>query len=143
MRTVLTSERSRSTVLVLTIIVAVTGVITMMLLAGGYSPRLASAALWSGSVGSWYSITSGTLVRAVPLMLTGCAVAIAFRGGVFNIGAEGQFLVGAAAAAAVALTLPSGGVFGIIAALAAGSVAGCAWAFIAAALRARFGVLEV
>ena len=48
---------------------------------------------------------SGTLVRATPLILTGLAVAVAFRAGVFNIGAEGQFVVGAAAATAAALVL--------------------------------------
>ena len=65
----------------------------------------AAAALVNGSFGSWYAIGSGTLVRATPLILTGLAVAIAFRAGVFNIGAEGQFIVGAAAAAAAALAL--------------------------------------
>ena len=99
--------------------------------------------LWAGSMGSWYSITSATLVRSVPLMLTGCAVAVAFRAGVFNVGAEGQLIVGAAAAACVALWLPRAGAIGIIAALAAGGVAGGAWAGVAAVLRARFGVLEV
>ena len=48
-------------------------------------------------LGSWYAFGSGTLVRATPLILTGLAVAFAFRAGVFNIGAEGQFVVGAAA----------------------------------------------
>jgi simple sugar transport system permease protein len=75
-------------------------------------------------------------------MLTGCAVAVAFRAGVFNIGAEGQLLVGAAAATAVALTLPSGAAT-LVLALLAGAAAGAWWAGIAAVLRARFGVLEV
>ena len=137
------SLRPRSAILVLLALVSVGAVLALILLAAGYSPRSASAALWGGSLGSWYSITSATLVRAVPLMLTGCAVAVAFRGGVFNVGAEGQLLVGAAAAAAVALRLPHAGTFAIGAALIAGAVAGCAWAAIAATLRARFGVLEV
>ena len=114
-----------------------------MLRMGGYSPAQALIALWSGSMGSWYSITSATLVRAVPLMLTGCAVAVAFRAGVFNVGAEGQLIAGAAAAASVALWLPSAGAAGTVAALVAGCVAGGAWAGVAALLRARFGVLEV
>src|SRR4051812_9404030 len=63
----------------------------------------AIAALLSGSIGSSYAMTSGTLVRATPVMLTGLAVAIAFRAGVLNIGAEGQLLAGAAAAAATVL----------------------------------------
>src|SRR5436190_290083 len=60
-------------------------------------------ALWRGSFGSYDAITSGTLVRATPVMLTGLSVAIAFRAGVFNIGAEGQFLAGAAAATSLSM----------------------------------------
>ena len=109
----------------------------------GYSPLHAVLALWGGSVGSWYSISSATLVRAIPLMLTGCAVAVAFRAGAFNVGAEGQLLVGAAAAAGVALSLPHSGRSGVALALVAGALAGSGWAGIAAWLRVRFGVLEV
>ena len=103
-------------------------------------------ALWRGSFGTWYAVSSGTLVRAVPLVLAGLAVAIAFRAGVFNIGAEGQLLAGAAAAAAVAGPLSQAGMpaaVAIPATLAAGMLAGAAWAGIAAAMRLRFGVLEV
>lgn len=97
-----------------------------------------------GAFGSWYAFGSGTLVRATPLILTGLSVAIAFRAGVFNIGAEGQFLMGAAAATSVALiapTLPS--VVVIAALLVAGAIAGGVWAAIAAVLKERFHVLEV
>jgi simple sugar transport system permease protein len=101
-------------------------------------------ALFSGAFGSWYAFGSGTLVRATPLILTGLAVAIAFRAGVFNIGAEGQFIAGAAAAAATALGLDAQpGLVIIPAALIAGVIAGSFWAWIAAVLRTRFHVLEV
>lgn len=142
-RDITASSRARTALTLALALLTLGGVMAMILLAGGYAPRGAAAALWNGSLGSWYSITSATLVRAVPLMLTGCAVAVAFRAGVFNVGAEGQLLVGAAAAAAVALSAPRAGAFAMVAALVAGSVAGCAWAAIAAWLRARFGVLEV
>jgi simple sugar transport system permease protein len=125
------------------LVAAILGTTTLILLVGGYSMGGALSALWSGSLGSWYALTSATLVRAIPLMLTGTAVAIAFRAGVFNVGAEGQLLAGAAGAAAVALSAPNGGALTAIAALAMGAVAGAAWAGIAALLRARFGVLEV
>jgi ABC-type uncharacterized transport system permease subunit len=115
----------------------------LLLALGGYDVRAALAALWTGSVGSWYSLTSATLVRAIPLMLSGCAVAIAFRAGVFNIGAEGQLLAGAAAATGMALALPALGVVALVLALVGGAVGGAAWAAIAALLRSRFGVLEV
>jgi general nucleoside transport system permease protein len=115
----------------------------LLLAVGGYDVRTALAALWTGSVGSWYALTSATLVRAIPLMLSGCAVAIAFRAGVFNIGAEGQLLAGASAAAAAALALPSLGIATLLLALVLGAAGGAAWAGVAALLRARFGVLEV
>jgi ABC-type uncharacterized transport system permease subunit len=101
-------------------------------------------ALLSGAFGSWYAFGSGTLVRATPLILTGLAVAVAFRAGVFNIGAEGQFLIGAVAQAVIALTLHAlPAVVLLPAALVAGAAAGAAWAWIAAMLRTRFHVLEV
>ena len=101
-------------------------------------------ALFSGAFGSWYAFGSGTLIRATPLILTGLAIAVAFRAGVFNIGAEGQFLVGAVAQSVIALTmhaLPA--VVLLPTALVAGALAGAAWAWIAAVLRTRFHVLEV
>jgi len=109
----------------------------------GYDPRVALGALWRGSLGTEYAIFSATLVRAVPLMLTGCAIAVAFRAGVWNIGAEGQLLAGGAGATAIALTMPTAGIPALVLALAAGAAAGAAWAGIAAVLRERFGVLEV
>ena len=125
------------------VMTAILAVMTLLLALGGYDVPVALSALWTGSVGSWYSLTSATLVRAVPLALTGCAVVIAFRAGVFNIGAEGQLLVGAAAATAVALAMPAFGVTALVLALTAGAAAGAGWAAIAALLRSRFGVLEV
>jgi simple sugar transport system permease protein len=133
----------RSFALATAVLIAVLGATALLLAIGGYDVRVALAALWTGSVGSWYALTSATLVRAVPLMLTGCGVAIAFRAGVFNIGAEGQLLAGAAAATAVALALPSLGVIALLLALVFGAGAGAGWAGIAAMLRSRFGVLEV
>lgn len=133
----------KPTLLVLAAVAALLLLTAALLLAGGFPVGSALLALWSGSVGSWYALTSATLVRAVPLMLAGGAVAVAFRAGVFNIGAEGQLLAGAAAATAVALALPAGGAVTAVAALAAGAVAGAGWAGVAAVLRSRFGVLEV
>jgi general nucleoside transport system permease protein len=111
-----------------------------LLVVTGHAPGPALAALVRGAVGSWYTITSTTLVRATPLIVTGLAVAIAFRGGVLNIGAEGQFLAGATAATAAALAFPSGG---LIVGLVAGVIGGLAWTAVPALLRHRFGVLEV
>jgi simple sugar transport system permease protein len=133
----------KSTTLVISLVAVLLVALSALLVIGGYPAGPALVALWRGSVGSWYALTSATLVRAIPLMLTGCAVAVAFRAGVFNIGAEGQLLVGAAAAAATALVFPNGGALTAVLALGAGAAAGATWAGIAALLRSRFGVLEV
>lgn len=119
-------------------------VLTALLRVSGYPVSVALAALWNGAFGSWSVLASGTLVRATPLLFTGLAVSIAFRAGILNIGAEGQLLMGAAAAAAVALAVPhASGFAGLALALIAGVIAGGFWASIAAVLRLRFGVLEV
>ena len=115
--------------------------LALLLAAGGYDVGAAFTALWNGSVGSSYAFFSGTLVRATPLMLAGLAVALAFRAGVWNIGAEGQLLAGATAAiGAIALPVPAP--LGLGLALLAALLAGALWAAPAALLRRR-GVLEV
>jgi simple sugar transport system permease protein len=114
------------------------------LAAVGYDGPAALAALWRGSVGTPYALASATLVRAVPLILAGLAVALAFRAGVLNVGAEGQLLAGAAAAAS--LGIAAGGRLGAAAPAAlllAAAAAGALWAAPPAWLRARFGALEV
>src|SRR3954470_15379505 len=80
-----------------------------------------------GSVGSTFAI-EGTLLKSVPLLLTGLAVVVAFRAGVWNIGGEGQFIAGAIAAFAAAR-------FGAAAAIAASMLAGAAWASLASLMR--------
>lgn len=118
--------------------------VPIILRALGFEISPAARALFTGSLGSAYALTSGTLVRATPLILTGLSVAIAFRAGVFNIGAEGQLLAGASAATAVA-SLPAltHSATSAWIGLGAGVIAGAAWAGIAALLRSRFHVLEV
>jgi len=90
------------------------------------------------------ALVADALVRATPLIIAGLAVAFAFRGGVFNIGAEGQLLVGAIAATAVTLASSGSiGRFSVVLAVVAGALAGAAWAWIAAELKRRFHVLEI
>lgn len=118
--------------------------VMLVVIAGGYDIGQATRALLNGSVGSGYAFINGTLLRATPLVIVGLAVAIAFRAGVLNIGAEGQLLAGAAATIAVGLAMArSPSMLTVPAELAAGMAAGAAWAGIAAFLKRRFGVLEV
>ena len=93
----------------------------------GHSPRELLAILIGGSVGSRFAL-EGTLLKSVPLLLTGLSVAIAFRAGVWNIGGEGQFIVGALAGLLAAQ-------WGVAASLLASMLAGAAWASIATAMR--------
>lgn len=96
-------------------------------LAFGHSPAAILGILFSGSIGSSLAI-SATIVKSIPLLLTGLSVVIAFRAGVWNIGAEGQFITGALAAFLAAR-------YGTFAAIAAAIVAGALWASIATAMR--------
>lgn len=85
-----------------------------------------------------------TIVRATPLLVAGAAVLFALRAGVWNIGIDGQVLVGALASAVTASEVNTTNrmVMWIAAALA-GMLAGAAWALIPAILRGRFGVSEI
>ena len=133
-----------TTARVLVLLAVALGMLAVLLIATGHEVIPALSALVRGAFGSYYAITSATIVRMVPLALAGLAISVAFRAGILNIGAEGQLLMGAAAATAISGTL--GGVpwfIGIPVMLGAGAIAGGAWAAIAGALRLRFGVLEV
>jgi simple sugar transport system permease protein len=96
-----------------------------------------------GSVG----VISDTLVKATPLILTGLACSLAFRMRLWNIGAEGQFLLGAWGASAIVLApiLPAGtpAIIVIPAMMVAGAIAGGLWGFIPGILKARLGVSEI
>lgn len=123
--------------------------LSLALLAGvlhvaGYDAGRALIALWRGSLGSTNAFLSATLVRATPLMLAGLGVALAFRAGIWNIGAEGQLLAGATAATGLSVLLAGAPrVLVLPAVLLGGIVAGTFWASIAEVLRRRRGVLEV
>jgi general nucleoside transport system permease protein len=110
----------------------------------GYDAGPALGALWSGAFGSWYAITSATLVRAAPLIVIGLGLALSFRAGAFNIGAEGQFYAGAIAATWLGLhagSLPWPVAVGVV--LSGAFLAGALWVAVPVLLRLRYGVLEV
>jgi simple sugar transport system permease protein len=84
------------------------------------------------------------LLKATPLMLTALGLAIGFRANIWNIGAEGQFTVGAIAGGGVALYVaPHLGAWGMPAMLLAGVAGGMAWAAVPALLRTRFHTSEI
>lgn len=100
-------------------------------------------ALWEASFKNM-RVFGNMLNKACPLLFTGVAVAIANRGSVFNIGAEGQFLLGAIAATWVGITFATlPGPILMILMILAGALAGAIWAFLPGFLKAKMNVSEV
>jgi simple sugar transport system permease protein len=113
----------------------------VLLVSSGFDPLAAYVALLQGAFGDHYALTS-TLAEATPLILTGLTFAIGMRGGLFNIGAQGQVLCGAIAAVAASL-LPLPPTLHLLATLVFGMLAGALWSLPAALLKATRGVHEV
>ncbi|MBA3374367.1 MAG: ABC transporter permease [Actinobacteria bacterium] len=113
----------------------------LVLIAGG-SPVDSLRAMFQGALGSVFSVGQ-LLVLAIPLLVIGLGLAVAFRGRVYNIGAEGQLFMGALAGGALLLTIDGDGRLMIGLALVAGTVGGALWGAIVGVLRARWGVNEV
>lgn len=103
---------------------------------------VAYRALFRGSVGSVNAI-SETLFAATPLLLAGLGVALGFRAGLFNIGAQGQMVMGALLATYVGLYVDAPTVLHLPLALLAGMVGGMIWGGLAGLLKARTGAHEV
>jgi general nucleoside transport system permease protein len=111
--------------------------------ASGANVLAAYGGLFAGMCGSWSALVE-TCVTAIPYMLAGLAVALGFHGGLFNIGAEGQFYMGALGAAVVGY-----GVEGVPLwlhlplALAAAALGGAIWGALPGLLKAKLGAHEV
>jgi len=111
--------------------------------AGLDSVRAAYTGLLVGSLGSPNAL-SETLLRATPLILAGLAVALGFRAGLFNIGAEGQIYIGALFATVVGINFEGTPFFvHLPLAILAGFVGGALWGFVPGILKARAGAHEV
>lgn len=118
-------------------------VVTVVVLAIGGNPPAALSAIHLGAVGSPAAVAE-TLVKATPLIFTGLCISVAFRAGIWNIGAEGQLLIGMLGSAGAALALPPlPPVLGAGLCLLAGAVSGAAWAGLAAFLKLRRDIPEV
>jgi len=137
-----------------TIAFAISG---LVVLASGHNPLRTYQAIFNGTGLNWlFPWVSGeertlaalnlqqTLLIATPLVLTGLAVAFAFRCGMFNIGGQGQYIVGQVFAIWVGTTMSNLQPFlHILFAVVAGALAGAAWAGIAGFLKATVGAHEV
>ena len=129
----------------------------IVVLATGHNPLSTYKAIFIGTGLTWpYRLLTGqdtadaadnlqqTLLLTTPLILTGLAVAFAFRCGLFNIGGQGQYFAGAYVSVWIASSLSgTPGLLHIIFAIVAGSLAGALWGGIAGFLRATVGAHEV
>jgi general nucleoside transport system permease protein len=125
-----------SAVVVMLVAVAVP---TGFVMLAGRDPLASWTTLLGYTLGSWAGF-SEVLVTAIPLTLIGLGLAVAFRAGIFNIGADGQLIAGAVLAVALAPLLPPAGP---LAFLAAGFVGGALLGALVGWLRARFGANEI
>ncbi|HMB21276.1 MAG: ABC transporter permease [Chloroflexota bacterium] len=111
------------------------------------SPSTIFAAIGSGDSAAFYKAIypfTESLVASTPYILAGLAVALGFRCGLFNIGAEGQLFIGALGAAFIGYSIKGLTPFvHLPLALMGGAVAGAIWAAIPGYLKARFGAHEV
>src|SRR5699024_12416872 len=98
--------------------------------------------LWKGEFGDVYVIAE-TIRRITPYILAGLAVAFAFRSGLFNIGAEGQVIVGWLAAVWIGISFEAPMYIHLPLAIIVAILAGAIWGFIPGLLKARLGVHEV
>ena len=122
---------------------AALGVGAIMLQLLGANPFVAYSSLLKGAFGSQNALAD-TIVRATPLLLVGLGICIAFRGGVINIGGEGQLIAGAIPATLLGLSFPDAPAIVIVpAALLLGFLGGAVWGGIPGVLKAYYNVNEI
>jgi general nucleoside transport system permease protein len=133
----------RSVVTPIVALLIAAGIISIVLLALGASPLAVFVALGQGAFGTPLAFTD-TLVKSTPLIFCGLAIAVAFQGAVWNIGADGQLVIGAMAVGAIGPHLarwPHSAAILIV--VAAGAAGGGLWGGLAGWLRAHRDVNEV
>ena len=137
------SGRLQITVLLLSIAAGLVAV-GILFLASGVNPFFAIGKIFAGSFGSFYGFKE-TITKAIPLILAGAGLTLAFKGKFWNIGAEGQLLMGATLGTWVALTLgpvmPKPVVIPLM--FLAGFLGGALLGFIPAWFKVSFGINEV
>jgi general nucleoside transport system permease protein len=125
-------------------VIAVIGLIVAILVAimlAGANPATVLSQMLERAVFTSTGLREA-LIRAIPFTLLGLGIAVAFRARIFNIGADGQLVAGAALAVACALVLPANPL-GLLLFLLSGLVGGAVWGGIAGGLKARFGSNEI
>ncbi|HTV72236.1 MAG TPA: ABC transporter permease [Candidatus Acidoferrales bacterium] len=121
---------------------ALIGTAAVAMLIAGANPLAGFSALVTGALGGVPELAE-TLVQTTALLFPSLAVGFAFRAGLFNIGAEGQLVVGGFCAGLAGAQFGSAGAIAIPAILLAGACGGAFWGAVAGVIRARFGGNEV
>ncbi|HUM84921.1 MAG TPA: ABC transporter permease [Lachnospiraceae bacterium] len=130
--------------IMLTVIAIVLGFITAMIImaAAGYPPFESIGTLLYGMLGSPKKILN-VFIKSTPIIFTGVGVAFAIKTGLFNIGAEGQFIMGSIGAVLTGILVKAPAVIEIPLIILAGAAAGALYGGIVGLLKARFGINEV
>ncbi len=128
--------------LILLSLFAALGLAALLLLATGNPALSAFSDMWKGSFGSWDSVAA-TLNETAPLLIVALGTCIAGQAGLFNIGLEGQFMVGALGGVAIALGIHASSALVLPLVFLGAALIGGLWAGIAALLRYAAGVNEV
>ena len=132
----------------LTILVPIISVLLALVVGGiviaclGKNPIQGYALLFSGSLGTTQKFAS-SLVSACPLIFTALAAAFAYRCGVFNLGGEGQFIMGAVSAIVFLLVTGIEGIAGTVLAILVGTVVGALWAALPGIMKITRGLNEM
>jgi simple sugar transport system permease protein len=115
---------------------------SVILIITGFNPFMAYGTLFQGIFGSFRNVMY-MAQYATPIILTGLSVTFAFKTGLFNIGAEGQYIIGSVTALTVSLLAPMpAGIHGVVCVIA-GGLAGALWGGVAGLLKAYKGIHEV
>lgn len=117
-------------------------VAAIVLAIAGYNPGQAFGALFKGML-SKPKYISNVIIKATPIILTGLSVAFAFKTGLFNIGAEGQYVAGSIAAVLVGVKLNLPAVIQVPLVVLAGVLGGMVFGSVVGFLKAKFGIHEV
>ncbi|MFC4403508.1 ABC transporter permease [Gracilibacillus xinjiangensis] len=112
---------------------------TVAIILSGESVVVTYQEMWKGAFGNLYFVTN-TLERAIPIILAGLGVAFAFRAGFFNLGAEGQLVMGAVTTAIVTVSLPFQGFLNMILSIAAGMIIAGLYSFFSGWMEQRFQI---
>lgn len=154
LKTFLTSKKNYPLIVPVISIIAAFVVASIIMVLTGLNPIKAMTGIVKGFTGMDLAKIGGKnffnarllgefFVSSIPIILTGLSVAFAFRTGLFNIGAEGQLMMGAFAAVSVGLLIDLPKIIMLPIALAASIIAGAIWGAVPGVLKAKFRVNEV